>query len=303
MPRGVPNAGFRKTEAWSKKTGLPKVDYTPGIKPMLMISNPQFNPVPAPVSNETDEEILERINSRFDILDAMVDEIIAGEADSIVVSGPAGVGKSHLVESKLEAWDPDGENYTFVKGTIRPTGLFGVLYDYREKGKVLVLDDADSIFSDEQCLNFLKAVCDTSKKRVVSYLSQVEIVSEKTGDVIPKSFEFEGSIIFISNYDFDGLIAQKSKLSPHLQALMSRSHYIDLAMKSSRDCYLRIEDIVKKGMLKALNEDQTNDVLEFIYKNKDIMRELSLRSALKIGGLRKNKPNWKTIATVTCCKI
>ena len=306
MPRGKPNLGFRKTEAWSQRTGQPKVDYSAPIqKPAIPIFNNAFvTPViPSdPTENLTDEQVLERINGRFEVLDIMIDEMLAGEADAIVVSGPAGCGKSHLVESKLSSWNPDGDRYIFVKGTVRPTGLFSTLYDYREKGNVVVFDDADSVFDDIQSLNFLKAVCDTSKKRIVSYLSQVDLTSEKTGEAVPKSFEFQGSVIFISNYDFDSMISGRSKLSPHLQALMSRSHYIDLSMHSTRGKFIRIKDVVTKGMLSGLNKDQIKEVLDFIYENKDKMRELSLRSALKIGGLRKSKKNWQHLATVTCCK-
>lgn len=301
MPRGVPNIGFRKTSAWSQRTGLPKVDYSVPLQkaPVSLVLTPKQAPE---VSNETDAEILERINNSFEVLSEMVDEAIIGEAKAIVVSGPAGVGKSFLVEEKLEAHDPNGINYTVIKGTVRATGLFSTLYDHREAGQIVVFDDADSIFSDEQCLNFLKATCDTSKKRIVSYLSQVDLVSEKTGESIPKTFEFEGTIIFISNYDFDGLIEAKNKLSPHLQALMSRSYYIDLSMKTTRDCFLRIKDIVDKGMLAGLTDEQKEDVLNFISEYRDQMRELSLRSAIKIAGLRKTKKNWKMIAEKTCCR-
>lgn len=310
MPRGVPNCGFRKTAAWSKRTGEPMVDYSkpPQKQPVYRTaSTTSFQPSPiAPVYQpetiETDDQILARINSRFQVLADMVDAAISGDIKAVVVSGPAGVGKSHLIETKLEEFDPNGINHIVVKGTVRPTGLFSTLYDYREAGQIVVFDDADSIFSDEQSLNFLKAVCDTKDRRTVSYLSSFELISEKTGEEIPKTFEFEGTIIFISNYDFDTMIEKQSKLAPHLAALISRSLYISLSMKTTRDCCIRIKDVIENGMLSGLDEEQKKDVLRFIFENQQSMRELSLRTAIKVAGLRKNKKNWENIAKITCCK-
>lgn len=317
MPRGVPNAGFRKTQAWSDRTGEPKIDYS-APKPVL-VSVPRVAPIPVasysssaamklaesflPDTDDPEESILERINSKFKILGELVVDATQGDPLSIFVSGPAGCGKSHLVEEKLKEWNPDGDEYTIVKGTVRPTGLFTTLYDYRAPGSIIVFDDADSIFEDEQCLNFLKAVCDTGSSRTVSYLSKVDLFSDRWEEDIPKTFTFEGTIIFITNYDFDEMVNKSTKLSPHMKALQSRAYYLDLTMKTRRDCFIRIKDVVNNGMLAGLTVQQRNEVLDFIYEKRDIMRELSLRSALKIGGLRKRKPDsWKEYALNTCCR-
>jgi hypothetical protein len=290
MPRGVPKSGFRMT---NKRKAVSKVltkDIIEQHAPVVILQN------------ETDDEIAARLDERFDILQTMTNAAILGDARALIVSGPAGLGKSFTVEKELEAWDSNGDNHTIVKGYVRTTGLYKLLYQHREANKVLVFDDADSIFYDDASLNLLKAVCDTTEKRVVSYLAETNMVDEESAERIPRSFVFNGTIIFITNLDFDALIDRGHKLAPHLQALVSRSHYMDLAMKTRRDYLVRIKQVIRHGLLKDLTDEQKTDVMNFITQNSDRLRELSLRVALKIGSIRRLNKNWEKMARVTCCK-
>lgn len=287
MPRGVPKAGFRQTRKISDIAATAK------IVPLQVISS------------ETDAEIEERISDRFEILEDLTNAAIYGDVRAVVVSGPAGLGKSYTVEETLKAWDPNATEYTVVKGYVRATGLYKLLFQHADKGKVLVFDDADTIFFDDTSLNMLKAVCDSSKTRTVSYMTEGALYDDETATKLPKSFQFDGTIIFITNYDFDAMIAKGHKLAPHLQAMISRAHYIDLAMKTKRDYMVRIKQVLKKGLLKnqGLHDLEQQEVISFIEKNQDNLRELSLRIALKVASIRKmNNNRWEKIAKVTCCK-
>lgn len=267
------------------------------------VSNVQF--YETPVKQETDQEIDARIKERFDILAELTDATMSADVRALIVSGPAGLGKSFTVEQALANWDPNQVNHCQIKGYVKATGLYKLLYQYREAGKVIVFDDADSIFFDDTSLNLLKAVCDTNEKRMVSYLSEGTLIDEDSAERIPKSFEFNGSIIFITNLDFDAMVDRGHKLAPHLQAMISRSHYIDLAMKSKRDYIVRIKQVVAQGMLfeRGLDSKEADDVMKFIDEHQDSLRELSLRIALKIAAIRKTKAErWKAVAKVTCCR-
>jgi hypothetical protein len=285
MPRGVPSNGFRAPRrSAAEKLSAVKVSYA------------------APVSNETDAEIEARLGERFEILDVLAEACTVGNARALIVSGPAGLGKSYTIEKRLNEWDPNEINHTIVKGYVRATGLVKLLYQYREAGQVIVFDDADSIFFDDVSLNLLKAVCDTTERRRVSWLSEGKLVDEETAILIPRSFDFDGTIIFITNMDMDAMIDRGHKLAPHLTALVSRSHYIDLAMKTRRDYLIRIRQVIKQGLLSELSSSERKDVIAFIEKNHEKLRELSLRMALKLGALRKSNVNWERLALVTCCK-
>jgi len=284
MARGVPKAGFRTSKKSSSDVmSTVKVSYDHK-------------------STETDAQIEARMAERFEILDVLAEACTVGNARALVVSGPAGLGKSHTIEKRLEEWDPNQINHTIVKGYVRATGLVKLLYAYREAGQVIVFDDADSIFFDDVSLNLLKAVCDTTERRRVSWLSEGSLIDEETAVRIPRTFDFDGTIIFITNLDFDALIDRGHKLAPHLTALVSRAHYIDLAMKTRRDYLIRIRQVIKQGLLSDLNGVQQHEVIQFIESNHDKLRELSLRVAIKIGALRKSNKDWERIAKITCCK-
>ena len=150
----------------------------------------------------------------------------------------------------------------------------------------------------------LKAVTDSTERRRVSYLSDYNMVDEET-NIIPRTFQFDGTIIFITNLDFDAIIDKGNKLAPHLAAMVSRSHYIDLAMKTRRDYFIRIKQVIKQGLLrnKNLNKSQENKILRFIEQKQDNLREMSLRVALKLSDIIKKHPRqFETIAKVTVTK-
>lgn len=286
MPKGVPAAGFR-----TARRGSDAADRIAAIKVSY-----------APEKRETDAEIEQRIADRFDILDVLTESCVVGNSRALIVSGPAGLGKSYTVEKRLTEWDPNELQHTIIKGYVRATGLVKLLYQFRHPSNVIVFDDADAIFFDDVSLNLLKAVCDTTERRRVSWLSEGKLLDEESAELIPRSFDFEGTIIFITNYDFDAMIDKGHKLAPHLQAMVSRAHYIDLAMKSRRDYLVRIRQVIRQGLLAELGNEARADVIAFIERNHDSLRELSLRMALKLGALRKQGGNWERVARITCCK-
>lgn len=305
MAKGVPASGVRRTKkriaaGWFDSEGKVQMHIATAEKPHLVVNN-VFK---EPEIIETDAQISHRLKDRFDILGELTESALEGDTRSLIVSGPAGLGKSFTVEEKLNDWDPDKDNHKIIKGFVKMTGLFRMLWDYRHPGNVLVFDDADSLFFDDTTLNMLKAVCDTTEIRTVSYLTEYEMFDD-SGEKLPKQFQFEGTIIFITNLDFDTMIEKGHRLAPHLSALVSRSHYIDLGMKSKRDYIIRIRQVCETGMLAqhGLNEEQEQDVLNFITVNQDRLRELSLRIAVKLANLRRTiAGDWERIARTTCLR-
>jgi hypothetical protein len=79
-----------------------------------------------------------------------------------------------------------------------------------------------------------------------------------------------------------------------------------LTLDSQRDKLLRIKQIAKDGVLFSdydFDEATQDDIIDFMHTNKDRLRELSLRMALKIADLRKmSMLNWKRLAETTCMK-
>ena len=91
----------------------------------------------------------------------------------------------------------------------------------------------------------------------------------------------------------------------HFEALESRCHYIDLTIDSERDKLLRIQQITNDGMLNdyGLSKDVVDEILDFIDLNKKRLRELSLRTVLKVADLAKAFPErWEAMAENTVMK-
>lgn len=292
MPRGIPKAGFRMTKN-RKRKGF--------VAATVIDTTPQYR---EPVAIETEAQIRSKLDERFSAMSMMVEDAISGSVRAMIVSGPAGVGKSHEVHAKLDAAQPF---FTVIKGFVRPTGLYKTLYEYRHPGSVIVLDDADSIFTDEIALNLLKTACDTTRRREISWLAETRMMDEDGADKLPRKFEFEGTVIFITNQDFDYLIEKGSRLAPHLSALVSRSMYLDMAMKTKRDYIVRIKQVLEKGMLRTpeynMGVTDEKEIMDFIEKHHDTMRELSLRMVVKIATLKKTRPQkWQSLAKVFALK-
>jgi len=252
---------------------------------------------------ETDEEVIERMRERFEMLDEMTRACKKGEVRAMIVSGPPGVGKSFGVEKQLGKHDliaTLGERppkYEVVKGAMSAIGLYCKLYKYADKDNVIVFDDCDSVLQDDLSLNILKAALDSKKTRRIHWNTDS---FKLRNEGVPDSFEFKGSAIFITNIKFDNV--KSKKLRDHLEALESRCHYIDLTIDSERDKMLRIKQIVKDGMLEehALGDEVNSEIVDFIDINKKRLRELSLRTVLKVADLAKAFPHkWEAVAENT----
>jgi len=256
-------------------------------------------------SEPTDEELDAKIKRRFKALDVMSQATINGYNNALIVSGPAGLGKSYSIEGALkEANVLHDTRYDTVKGFVRATGVYKMLYQFRQPGNVLVFDDADSVLLDDISLNLLKAALDTTEERWISWRSEGKMESDD-GELLPNTFLFEGQVIFITNLDFEGMIERGSKIAPHLEALLSRSHYLDIDIRTPREYIVRIKQVCKHGMLrkKGLSATQEAEVIAYMEENAGRLRELSLRMALKLATMLKmDHNNWRELAEVTVLK-
>ena len=256
--------------------------------------------------NESDEQIIERMRERFQILDDMTQASIDGVVRGMVVTGPPGVGKSFGVEQVLEKnslFDVLANNklrFEVIKVASSAIGLYKVLYNNADKNSVLVLDDCDTVLYDETSLNLLKAALDSCKKRKLCWNTDSALLRREG---IPDSFEFNGSVIFITNLKFDNV---RGKIKDHLAAIMSRCHYLDLTMDTTREKVLRCKQIVADGMLNEYDftDEEETDLMDFMISNKEKMREISLRMVTKLADLKKSfgDEKWKRTAEVTCMR-
>lgn len=155
--------------------------------------------------------------------------LVAGTSNALFVAGRGGVGKTWNVEDTLSQLGlSDGDGYFLNTGSVSAAGLYRLLF--RHKNGLIVFDDADDVFKDQTTRNYLKNATDTKKVRKLvftkaganvvdedEYESPEELLDD---DKVPRSFEFKGQIIFISNLS-------KDKMDPD-GALRTRGYMIDI---------------------------------------------------------------------------
>lgn len=264
----------------------------------------------APTPVETDEQVMDRMAKRFGILDEMSKACIEGNIRSVIVTGPPGVGKSYGVEQQMEKaslFDKIANKrcrFEIAKGAITALGLYALLYKFSDKGNVVIMDDLD-VWSDELCINILKGALDSGKHRKICWNADSNLLAKEG---IPNSFEFHGSVVFITNVSFANI--RSKKMQEHLDALQSRCHFIDLKIESERDKMLRVLQVHRDttdtgGLFKQYDfeNDEAEHIFDYMRSRSEKLREVSMRSALKIADLVKIRPHgWRELADETCCK-
>ena len=205
----------------------------------------------------------------FDNLERLTKMVGRGIQPSLVITGMAGTGKTHLVKETLKQMGLR-ESYEFVhfKGRATAAGLFITLY--QNSDKVVVLDDCDSVFKDDDAVNILKAALDSYDTRKISYISSKPLKDE-FGEPIPAHFEFTGRIIFISNI-------HQSKLD---EAIRSRSFVSDISMNTTQ-MFQRMEQLMP-SMERSIPLAAKQQALEIMQKLDKQFRgiDVNLRSFIK----------------------
>jgi hypothetical protein len=316
LPRGRVPTDATKLKAYIAKVALENgvsldeaekfvVNRSKSANDAISLNPEQHAVLPEKVSEESDEETLQRLSGRFDMMHTIARGACVGNVRSVIISGVGGVGKTYDIEQMLDMYrETQNLQSEVVRGVLTPVNLYKLLYRNRTKHCVTVLDDADQIFWNEDAVSILKAALDSSLVRKISWMSESNALKQ---DDVPPNFIYEGSMIFLTNIDFQDYVDKgKGKLAPHLQALLTRAMYLDLKLNDLRSLSLWIEHVVSKNHILVkggLSLPQENEVLDFIKKNRGRLRNLSIRTALKIAQMVAMDPKgWQKMAYEVECR-
>jgi hypothetical protein len=221
------------------------------------------------------------------------------------VSGAPGTGKSHTIINLLDQAKDRGDiQFHKISGTVTPVNLYKVLWRHRSKNDIVLLDDTDSVYDDEESMNLLKAALDTGDRRVLSYLSESNALK---AEEIDQEFEYTGSMIFITNRDlFTEIEIGRSKLIPHYKAMIDRSVYLDLKLHDTDDVlawtsYMTLKHhiLVQRG----LSREQEAEAVKWTQTNVEKLATLSIRTMIKVGDFMLTNPmEWESFCKVTLLK-
>lgn len=234
------------------------------------------------------------VNQRFEFIEEVTNMVVAGESNSVIITGSGGLGKTFTVmeclkKNKLDEVyfekedDDDGApargDYEIVKGFVTPKALYRLLYNNRER--LIVFDDCDSVWDNPTTVSLLKAALDSYDTRNISWFSE----GRSEDDELPQRFEFEGKIIFVSNL----------KLTDLDQAVLSRCLYVDVSMTASEkvDRIRALRDKIRPDMSAKLKDE----CIALIEEHAEQIGDLNIRTMLKVCEIRHNdKPNWRDLA-------
>lgn len=215
-------------------------------------------------------EIVEvSVKDRFDFIAKFARMVGEGAIPSMLLTGQAGVGKSYTITNTLESMGlEEGDDYVTIKGHSSPMGLYAALY--HNNGKILVFDDCDSIWDNASSINILKGALDSYSRRTISWQS---LAAERND--LPDAFDFEGSVIFISNRDAQRLDS----------AVVSRAITCNLEM-SNEEIVDRMDQL-KVDIEPNIPVSMKDEVLNFLKEKADLFEGLSLRTFIQSIRIRK----------------
>jgi peptidyl-tRNA hydrolase len=193
---------------------------------------------------------------------------VKGASNALFIAGRGGTGKTFTVEKVLKEMGlKDGDGYFKNNGTASAIGMYKLLW--KNRTGIIVLDDADAAFADQESRNILKAATDTGKIRKLVWNKDSKGLvdpedmpdpNDPSGDpsLIPKYFEFTGKVIVISNL-------QINKLDPD-GALRTRGFMIGINPTDAEliDQMEAIVDTVELSDGLTLTHDERMEVIDVI---------------------------------------
>ena len=85
---------------------------------------------------ESDSELDARIRTTYANMELLTKSVGDGVTTSMIISGAAGVGKSYTVKKVLEA--NDQTTVHFIRGYVKATGIYKLLWENRQIGRAHV---------------------------------------------------------------------------------------------------------------------------------------------------------------------
>lgn len=221
------------------------------------------------------------ITYKLGVMKSLMQGVIHGRLNGLIVKGSPGIGKSHHLQQLIDAAPRDKYKIERHTGKISPVMAFHALGDNCEKGCTVVFDDTDSVYEHVDSMNCLKAAVDTRQNRIVRWESTFKGMKYT-------QFKFDGGVIILTNSNFS---------SHHFSALLDRFHYLDLTVTREE----RIEQIVELSCSPDFDQLHASAACNWILSHLDNLGEISMRTFVKAYDLSQFDPDWRRIAHATLC--
>jgi hypothetical protein len=225
------------------------------------------------IIEDFDKKIMTKIpmDQKFKDFEFFVKAVATGIRQSIVATGTPGVGKSHTVSKVMsELGLVQNKDWVLIKGTASPFGMYQTFCEY-PKNYIIVFDDCDSVFRNEDGLNLLKGALDSSPIRTVNWkskttfspigLTETEIRDRISEGKYPNNIEVTSGAIFLTNIERNELLKNVK-----LKAIISRAGSpIDLTFEDV-DILSYMESVLDKVDIGDIPKEYKRVVFEAMVK-------------------------------------
>ncbi len=273
---------IKQAKLWLSQNGLVN-RYTQEGR--IKVGTPEIAIVDKGEEKAFDNALKMGYREKFEMLEQYIKMIINGYVNSLFVYGTSGSGKSFTVKKILKESNAD---YAIFSGGVKGTReLVKILYDHRED-EILVFDDFDSVMKNKEQVNILKTALQDERDREITY---IDLSKRPKKEKIPDRFDFSSGIIILTN---------QKRVDP---AIKSRSMTVDMNLTIS-EMLNRIKDSIDTFLPKMPMKVKM-DVLEFLFENKNILKDVDFRQFKFAVGDRLLRPDndvWKKWVLVKLSK-
>jgi len=220
-----------------------------------------------------------------------------------VIKGAPGTGKSYTIAALLNARglregtteDRGRYDYTIIKGSLTSAKLHVQLYHHRQAGKILILDDCDSVEKDPDCLAAINSATDTTNPTVTRDRMN-NIVDD--GVVIPNQFEFKGSIIIVSNM-FGANARTGGIRATRFNSISSRIRVLEVGTGDRQSLMANILDLAEhENLFPDASDAEIVEVFAWTLKRLGQFKQVSIRHMMELVDLRTDPElkDWTRLA-------
>ena len=217
--------------------------------------------------------------------------------NGLLVMGDAGTGKTHWVRKALYDACVQANVEMMKGGTITAASLFVKMYLNRAPHRIMVFDDVDLLGHPERnkIIPMILGACEEGKNRKITWNTAKKNALMEEYDV-PFEFEFNGKIVFITNYTWDDI---KAKAKQWTQAFGSRFNHAECIFTHEQK-YMYTKYLVEEQDMLGANcqvheyedaqgvkhrgypDEVVEEALEFVDDNYENFSDITPRVVVKV---------------------